>query len=59
MRYYEEAGLLTPGGPLDRPFNEDRVDRLLGIKQMKPLGFTVHEGRELLRPRRAPGRSKA
>jgi MerR family copper efflux transcriptional regulator len=51
VRYYEEQGLLTPqsrtaGG--FRLYAEEQVDRLALIKQMKPLGFTVQEMRELL-----------
>ncbi|RKQ84813.1 DNA-binding transcriptional MerR regulator [Solirubrobacter pauli] len=51
VRYYEEQGLLTPesrtaGG--FRLFSELQVDRLALIKQMKPLGFTIQEMRELL-----------
>jgi MerR family copper efflux transcriptional regulator len=51
VRYYEEQGLLTPqtrsaGG--FRLFAEEQVDRLALIKQMKPIGFTVQEMRELL-----------
>lgn len=51
VRYYEEQGLLTPetrsaGG--FRLFSEEQVDRLALIKQMKPIGFTVQEMRELL-----------
>jgi MerR family copper efflux transcriptional regulator len=51
VRYYEEQGLLAPqtrttGG--FRLYAEEQVDRLALIKQMKPLGFTVQEMRELL-----------
>ena len=56
VRYYEEHGLLTPharsaGG--FRLYNEEQVDRLALIKQMKPLGFTLLEMRELLDARDA------
>jgi MerR family transcriptional regulator, copper efflux regulator len=56
VRYYEEQGLLTPetrstGG--FRLYSEDQIDRLAVIKQMKPLGFTVQEMRELLDARDA------
>ncbi len=65
VRYYEEQGLLTPearsaGG--FRLYSELQVDRLALIKQMKPLGFTVQEMRELLDARdalREPGGSDA
>lgn len=51
VRYYEEAGLLTPvartsGGY--RLFDDDALDRLAVIKRMKPLGFTLEEMRVLL-----------
>lgn len=51
VRYYEEQGLLepesrSPGG--FRLYSERQVDRLSLIKQMKPLGFTVAEMRDLL-----------
>ena len=56
VRYYEEQGLLVPesrsaGG--FRLYSEDQVHRLELIKQMKPLGFTVHEMCELLDAREA------
>lgn len=51
VRYYEEAGLLTPvarttGG--FRLYDDDTLDRLAVIKRMKPLGFTLEEMRVLL-----------
>ena len=51
MRYYEEQGLFPPAGRTEggfRLYTEREVDRLLLIKQMKPLGFTVQEMRDLL-----------
>lgn len=56
VRYYEEQGLLTPqtrtaGG--FRLYAEEQVRRLELIKQMKPIGFTVQEMRELLDARDA------
>jgi MerR family copper efflux transcriptional regulator len=51
VRYYEEQGLFEPAGRTDggfRLYTEREVDRLLLIKQMKPLGFTVQQMRELL-----------
>lgn len=56
VRYYEEQGLLTPharsaGG--FRLYSDDQVDRLALIKQMKPLGFSIQEMRELLDARDA------
>jgi DNA-binding transcriptional MerR regulator len=51
VRYYEEMGLLTPEDRTEggfRLYTEDHVERLSLIMQMKPLGFTVQEMRELL-----------
>jgi DNA-binding transcriptional MerR regulator len=51
VRYYEEQGLLTPESRTSggfRLYSEEQVDRLALIKQMKPIGFTVQEMRELL-----------
>ncbi len=51
VRYYEEQGLFAPAGRTDggfRLYTEDQVGRLLLIKQMKPLGFTVAQMCELL-----------
>ncbi len=51
VRYYEEQGLFDPAGRTAggfRLYGEEQVDRLLFIKQMKPLGFTVEQMRELL-----------
>jgi DNA-binding transcriptional MerR regulator len=51
VRYYEEQGLFAPAGRTEggfRLYTEREVDRLLLIKQMKPLGFTVQEMRDLL-----------
>lgn len=56
VRYYEEQGLVTPAKRSDggfRLYTEQQVDRLLVIKQMKPLGFTVQEMRELIDARDA------
>lgn len=52
IRHYEEVGLLpvadrTEGG--FRLYGDDAIARLLLIKQMKPLGFTLEEMGELLR----------
>jgi MerR family transcriptional regulator, copper efflux regulator len=51
VRYYEEQGLFVPAGRTDggfRLYTRREVDRLLLIKQMKPLGFSVQQMRELL-----------
>lgn len=51
VRYYEEAGLLMPvartvGG--FRLYEYDAIDRLVIIRKMKALGFTLAEIRALL-----------
>jgi DNA-binding transcriptional MerR regulator len=51
VRYYEEVGLLTPtarsaGG--FRLYGPEHETRLMLIKQMKPLGFSLHQMRDLL-----------
>jgi DNA-binding transcriptional MerR regulator len=51
VRFYEESGLLTPAARTDggfRLYTAEQVERLLLIKRMKPLGFSVEEMRELL-----------
>lgn len=58
MRYYEEQGLLTPERRTDggfRLFTDKHVQRLLLIKQMKPLGFSVSEMCEFLDARDTAG----
>lgn len=51
IRHYDEVGLVTPsersaGG--FRLYTPDDVARLIAIRRMKPLGFTLDEMRELL-----------
>ncbi|MFD3945897.1 MerR family transcriptional regulator [Streptomyces sp. NPDC058579] len=51
IRQYEDSGLVVPsassqgGFPL---YTEADVDRLMVIRRMKPLGFTIEETRDLL-----------
>ena len=62
VRYYEEQGLFEPAGRTDggfRLYTDREVDRLLLIKQMKPLGFTVQQMRELLAAHDALGSDDA
>lgn len=52
IRYYEEAGLVTPAARTSggfRMYSEVEVQRLLSIMQMKPLDFTLDEMRAVLR----------
>jgi DNA-binding transcriptional MerR regulator len=51
IRHYEEVGLLpepqrSPGG--FRLYSDEAVERLLLIKRMKPLDFTLEEMRDLI-----------
>ncbi|MEU2349347.1 MerR family transcriptional regulator [Modestobacter sp. NPDC049651] len=51
IRYYEEVGLAVPSARSDggfRLYADDDVERLRVIMQMKPLGFSLEEMRELL-----------
>jgi DNA-binding transcriptional MerR regulator len=50
IRFYEEVGILTASRSQGgfRLFCEADVQRLLLVRQMKPLGFSVEEMRELL-----------
>jgi DNA-binding transcriptional MerR regulator len=56
VRYYEEMGLISPERRTDggfRLYTDENIERLLLIKQMKPLGFSVPEMRALLDARDA------
>jgi MerR family transcriptional regulator, copper efflux regulator len=56
VRYYEEMGLISPEQRTDggfRLYTEENIERLLLIKQMKPLGFSLQDMRELLETRDA------
>lgn len=51
IRHYEEVGLAVPSARSEGGFRlyvEDDVERLRVIMQMKPLGFSLEEMRELL-----------
>ena len=46
LRHWDEVGLLRPSGRSDggfRLYTEDDVERLLLIRRMKPLGFSLDE----------------
>ncbi len=52
IRHYDEVGLLVPSGRTAggfRVYTAQDLDRLLVIRRMKPLGFTLDEMAELLR----------
>jgi DNA-binding transcriptional MerR regulator len=51
IRHYDETGLLTPSARTAgnfRLYSEADYEKLMVIRRMKPLGFTVEEMRELL-----------
>lgn len=51
MRHYDDVGLVTPSARSNggfRLYTDDDVQRLLVIRRMKPLGFTLAEMKELL-----------
>lgn len=51
LRHYDEVGLVTPSDRSDggfRLYTARDVDRLLAVRAMKPLGFSLAEVRRLL-----------
>jgi MerR family transcriptional regulator, copper efflux regulator len=51
VRHYDDVGLVTPSARSAggfRLYTEGDVERLLVIRRMKPLGFTLAEMKELL-----------
>ena len=52
IRHYDEVGLVQPSARSAggfRLYTRDDVDRLLTIRRMKPLGFSLDEMGEMLR----------
>ena len=52
LRHYDEVGLVTPSARTAggfRLYTERDVQRLLAIRRMKPLGYTLEQMGELLR----------
>lgn len=48
LRHWEEVGLLVPSGRTEggfRLYTEDDVDKILVIRRMKPLGFSLDQMR--------------
>jgi MerR family copper efflux transcriptional regulator len=51
LRHWDEVGLVTPSGRSDggfRLYTETDVERILLVRRMKPLGFSLDEMAELL-----------
>lgn len=52
IRHYDEIGLLTPSGRSEggfRLYTEGDLGRLLLIRRMKPLGYSLDQMGDLLR----------
>lgn len=52
LRHYDEIGLVSASGRTEggfRLYTQDDFERLILIRRMKPLGFTLDEMAELLR----------
>ena len=52
IRHYDEIGLLTPSGRSGggfRLYTEEDHDRLMLIRRMKPLGYSLEQMGDLLR----------
>lgn len=51
LRHYDEIGLLTPSGRTEggfRLYTEDDLERLMVIRRMKPLGYSLAEMQEAM-----------
>ena len=51
IRFYDEAGIVVPSARSAggfRLYTEADIDRLIQVKAMKPLGFSLEETRELM-----------
>lgn len=52
LRHYDDVGLLQPTGRSDggfRLYTTEDVDKLLVIRRMKPLGFSLEEMHDVMR----------
>lgn len=66
LRHWEEVGLLRPSGRSDggfRLYGEDDVQKILVIRRMKPLGFSIDRMKAVMADlemlREAPAGSEA
>lgn len=51
LRHYDEIGLLAPSGRTEggfRLYTEDDLERLMVIRRMKPLGYSLAEMQEAM-----------
>lgn len=64
LRHWEEVGLIEPSGRTDggfRLYGESDVEKILVIRRMKPLGFSLEEMKAVmddLEVLRSPGTSE-
>ena len=52
LRHWEEVGLLRPSGRTDggfRLYTEADVEKILVIRRMKPLGFSLEQMKDVMR----------
>lgn len=52
LRHWDEVGLLRPSGRSDggfRLYTEGDVERILAVRRMKPLGFTLEQMKAAMR----------
>lgn len=52
LRHYDELGVVTPSGRTAggfRLYTDDDVERLLLVRRMKPLGFSLERMKQFLR----------
>ena len=52
LRHWEEVGLLQPSGRTDggfRLYTEADVEKILVIRRMKPLGFSLDQMKDVMR----------
>lgn len=51
LRHWEEVGLLHPSGRTDggfRLYTEGDIEKILVIRRMKPLGFSIEEMKDVM-----------
>ena len=51
LRHYDSVGLVTPSGRSPggfRLYNDEDIRRILLVRRMKPLGFTLEQMRDFL-----------
>ena len=52
LRHWEEVGLLQPSGRTEggfRLYTEEDVEKILVIRRMKPLGFSLEQMKDVMR----------